>query len=196
MIYFLMSVFVQNKKIVLLAHSMGGLVQTVCLADKKYNSECPDVVGQILSSPLFGLAVTVPQWKDIGSHLMNQFLPKLTLGNELSNEMLTRDPDVIREYEKDTYRHDKISSGVYLGFKREFEKIVHTAQAINLETQLIMSDSDPVNSSPEALKFFDSLSSSKKSLKIFDGAKHELFNDTCRNEAYKIVSEFLQQLGG
>lgn len=188
--------FVQNKKIVLLGHSMGGLVQTCALSSKKYSTINPQVVGQILSSPLFGVAVTVPQWKDMGANFINQLLPKLTMGNELNNEMLTRDLDVIREYEKDTYRHNKISAGVYLGFKREFQNILSHAQAITLPTLLIMSDSDPVNSSPDALKFFDSIASTNKSLKIFDGAKHELFNDICREEAFKTVSEFLQQFGG
>lgn len=187
--------FVQNKKIVLLGHSMGGLVQTCALSEKKYADHNPQVVGQILSSPMFGVAVTVPAWKDTGASVMNKLFPKLTLGNELNNEMLTRDPEVIREYEKDTYRHNKISSGVYLGFKREFQNILTHAQSITLPTQLIMSDSDPVVSSPAALQFFDTIASTKKSLKIIDGAKHELFNDTCRDEAFNAVSEFLQTLG-
>lgn len=188
--------FVKNNKIVLLGHSMGALVQTCALSEKEYPTHNPNIVGQILSSPLFGLAVTVPAWKDFGASFINELLPKVTMGNELTNEMLTRDPDVIREYEKDTYRHNKISAGVYLGIKRELARISTHAQMITLPTQLIMSDSDPVNSSPEALKFFDSIVSTQKSLKIFDSAKHELFNDTCRDDVYKIVSEYLQQLGG
>lgn len=188
--------FVQNKKIILLGHSLSGLIQTCALSSKKYSTINPQVVGQILSSPLFGVAVTVPQWKDVGASFIHQLIPKLTMGNELTNEMLTRDLDVIREYEKDTYRHNKISSGVYLGFKREFQNILSHAQSITLPTLLMMSDSDPVNSSPDALKFFDSIASTNKSLKLFDGAKHELFNDICRDEAFKAVSEFLQQFGG
>jgi alpha-beta hydrolase superfamily lysophospholipase len=188
--------FVKNKRIVLLGHSLGALIQTCALSEKKYSETNPFIAGQILSSPLFGLTVAVPQWKDVGAHFMNQILPKLTLGNELNNEMLTRDPEVIREYEKDTYRHNKISSGVFLGFKEQFLKLTETVQSIIIPTQLIMSDTDPVNSSPEALRIFDALASPQKSLKLFENAKHELLNDTCREEAYKSVSEFLQKLGG
>ncbi len=188
--------FVQNKKIVLFSHSMGGLVQICGLIENKYPEQFPQIAGQILSAPLTGVAVLVPAWKDIGANVFNQLLPKLALGTGLNNEMLTRDPDVIREFERDTYRHQKMSSGVYLGMKQEFLKIFDRAGEITVPTQLIMSDADPVNSSPEALRFFDLLSSTKKSLKIFDGAKHELINDTCRNDVFKIISEFLQQLGG
>lgn len=188
--------FVKNKKIILMSHSMGSLVQICALLEKNYAEQFPQIIGQILSAPLTGVAVSVPAWKDVGANIFNQFLPKLALGTGLTNEMLTRDPEVIREFERDTYRHLKMSPGVYLGMKDAFQKIFSGASNITLPTQLVMSDSDPVNSSPEALRFFDLLGSTKKSLKIFDGAKHELINDTCRNDVFKTISEFLQQLGG
>jgi alpha-beta hydrolase superfamily lysophospholipase len=188
--------FVKNKKIVLFCHSMGGLVQICGLLENKYPEQFTQIIGQILSAPLTGVAVSVPAWKDVGANIFNQLLPKLALGTGLNNEMLTRDPEIIREFERDTYRHLKMSSGVYLGMKDSFQKIFSEAGEITLPTQLIMSDSDPVNSSPEALRFFDLLGSTKKSLKIFDGAKHELINDTCRADVCKTISEFLQQLGG
>jgi len=180
---------VQNKPIVILAHSMGGLVQTCALHDKKYDS----IQAQVLSSPLFGVSVPVPTWKDTGSVLVNTLFPKLTLGNEIKNEQLTRDPEVIREYEKDTYRHNKISSGVYLGFKREFEKVIAHAQEITLPTLLHISDNDPVVSSPMAIKFFENLKSEYKDLKIVEGGTHELYNDIARDEVIEHVINFCNQ---
>lgn len=181
-----------QKPIILLAHSMGGLTQTCALREKKHKA----LTAQVLSSPFFGLAIEVPQWKDVGSSVLNQFLPKLTLGNEIKNEQLTRDPEIIKEYEKDLYRHNKISSGVYLGFKREFEKIVQHASEIHIPTLLHISDNDPVVSSPSALKFFEHLSSSNKELKIFEGAKHELYNDINRKDVYETVVQFCNKFKG
>jgi alpha-beta hydrolase superfamily lysophospholipase len=90
-------------------------------------------------------------------------------------------------------RHNKISAGVYLGMKREFTKWPSRAHEIELPTLMVISDQDPVVSSTAALKYFDLLGSNNKSLKIFDGAKHEIFNDTVRTEAFKNVSEFINQ---
>lgn len=180
---------VHGKPVVLLAHSMGGLIQTCALSEKKF----PEVTAQILSSPLFGVAVDVPEWKDKGAGLVNALLPKLTMSNEIKNSDLTRDIEVMREYEQDTYRHGRISSGVYLGFKREFAKIISHAANINLPTLLHISDKDPVVSSPSAIKFFDSIASENKQLKIVEGGKHELYNDTVRLEVYKMVADFLNQ---
>lgn len=182
---------IHNKPMVALAHSMGGLIQTCALSEKKVLQDL--ITGQVLSSPLFGVAVEVPQWKDRGADLVKTFVPKLTLGNEIKNSMLTRDLEVIREYEQDTYRHHRISAGVYLGFKHEFARILSRASEVYIPTLLHISDSDPVVSSPSALKFFDALSSSNKTIKIFEGATHELYNDTVRQDVFKVVIHFLKQ---
>lgn len=180
---------ITNKPIILLSHSMGGLVQTCALHDKKHTQ----FQAQVLSSPLFGVSVPVPNWKDTGSSLVNLIAPKITLGNEIKNEQLTRDPEVIKEYEKDTYRHNKISSGVYLGFKREFEKVISLAQEITLPTLMHISDNDPVVSSPMAMKFFENLASTDKDLKIIEGGTHELYNDIVRDEVIDYVVHFCEK---
>lgn len=180
---------VEGKPLVLLAHSMGGLVQTCALAEKTF----PHATAQVLSSPLFGVAVAVPEWKDKGAGFIHALLPKITLGNEIANSDLSRDPEVMREYEQDAYRHGRISSGVYLGFKREFQKINSYALNIHLPTLLHISDNDPVVSSESAVKFFDNLASTNKMLKIFEGGRHELYNDTVRAEVYEAVAKFLKQ---
>lgn len=179
---------VKSKPVVLLGHSMGGLVQTSALLE----NHLTDITAQILSSPLFGVSVQVPAWKESGATLVNALLPKVTLGNEIKYTDLTRDLEIIKEYELDTYRHDKISAGVYLGMKREFEKILSRASEITLATALHISDHDPVVSSTAALKFFDHISSERKEIKIVEGGKHELYNDTCREDVFKFVIQFLK----
>ncbi len=179
---------VAGKPLVLLGHSMGGLIQTCALSEKTF----PQVTAQILSSPLFGVAVAVPEWKDKGASFIHSLLPKVTLGNEIANDALTRDVEVMREYEQDTYRHGRISAGVYLGFKREFQKVLSHAGHIQIPTLLHISDNDPVVSSESALKFFDNLASPNKMLKIFEGGRHELYNDVVRFDTYAAVAEFLK----
>ena len=184
---------VKNKPVILLAHSMGGLIQTCALLEKPETIENKDIKAQVLSSPLFGVSVAVPAWKDVGATFMQSLLPKITLNNEIKNEDLTRDPAVIREYELDTYRHGRISSGVYLGFKREFPIVLSRAAEITLPTFLHISDQDPVVSSEAALKFFDEVTSGSKGLKIVENGKHELYNDTVRTEVIQAVIQFVEQ---
>lgn len=184
-----------QKNIFLLAHSLGGLIQTCSVIEKKIPTHHNQIKGQILSSPFFDVAIPVPAWKDLGSEYVNKFIPKFTLGNEITNEMLTRDPEVIREYEKDTYRHNKISAGVYLSCKRDFKKCLSRAGEVEIPTFMMISDNDPIVSSPAAMKVFDGFSSKDKELKLFENGKHELLNDICRKEAYAAVSQFIISRG-
>lgn len=181
---------VKQNPVVLMAHSLGGLIQTCAVVEKK----AVIAKGQLMSAPFLGFGVTVPAWKDVGSEFLNRILPKVTLGNELSNEMLTRDPEMIREYESDPYRHNKISSGVYLSAKREHRKLISRFSEIELPTFLTISDNDPVVSSSAAMAYFDAIKSTQKGLKIVKGGMHELFNDLGRKDVIKATYEFAQQL--
>jgi len=82
---------------------------------------------------------------------------------------------------------------VFIGFKREFSKVLSYAAKITIPTLLHISDKDPVVSSPAAIQFFDALASKNKLLKIVEGGKHELYNDIGRQEIYRVVAEFLKQ---
>ncbi len=175
-----------NRPVFALAHSMGALVQTCALVQNKYS----EFKAQILSAPLFGLDIPIPPWKESAAGLIQQFVPKLTLSNEIKYEYLTREIEIIKEYEKDTYRHSKISPAVFLGMNRESHNMLTRAQEIHLPTYLTMSDSDPIVSTKAAITFFEALGTQEKKLKIINGAKHELFNDTCREEVFKSVAEY------
>lgn len=182
-----------KKPMIALAHSMGGLIQTLALLQTSQSR----FKAQILSAPMFGLAVHVPAFKKFGAQLLEKYLPKLTLGNEIKYDMLTREPAILREYEKDTLRHDRISSGVYTGFMKHFETLLHRAREIQLPTLLVCSENDPIINSQTCESVLNEFSSeTKKSHFYGQGARHELFNDTIRNEVYGDVERFIDsQLG-
>ena len=180
-----------NRKnpVILLSHSMGGLIQLSGLVLRDQN----EFKAQIVSAPLLGVAVAVPAFKKHGAVLLEKYLPKITLGNEIDNDQLTRDPEIMREFDKDTLRHNKISSGVYLGMINQIEKLTGKASEIKIPTLFQCPEKDPICSTDATRKFSGLMNLSKTKLLVYgDGARHEMYNDIHRAEVFKDMEHFLE----
>ncbi len=175
-----------------LAHSMGGLVVSEAQTLPSFQKRFPNIFrGQILSAPLFQVALQVPTWKIKSAKFINQVFPTLTLGNEISDDMLTDDASIRDEFQRDPLRHQKISPGVFLGFFDFFQDVRENASSIQTPTLLFMSELDPVVSYPAAKDFFEQLGSSDKKIIPFSIGKHELLNEISRDKIYQLVIEQL-----
>ncbi|QLY26108.1 alpha/beta hydrolase [Bdellovibrio sp. KM01] len=181
---------VKKGPVVLYSHSMGSLVELKTLLQN------PDIRHDalVISAPLLGLSMEVPLVKSSAAFLLNKILPKLTLGNELSNKSLTSDPDVIREYENDPLRHTKMSPGVFVGMLENWEYVRPRANEIKKPALFLLPEKDPVCSTPEALKFYDRLGSKRKEIKVYPNAKHEIINDVMRETAFADIKRFLDSI--
>lgn len=180
---------VKAKPVVLLSHSMGGLIQLKTLIE---NPQIP-AVAQVCSSPLLGIAKEVPAWKSSGAKILNAVYPQMTLWNELRNTDVTRDPDVIREFEQDVLRHTRISSGVFLGFQPAFDFVRARGNLLKMPSLFQIPEDDLVVSSPATQEFFQTVGSNLKFLKVYgEGTRHEIYNDLHREKAFKDLKDFLR----
>lgn len=178
-----------GKPVFLLAHSMGALVQTLGLLERPQEN----FAAQVLSAPLFGVAVAVPAFKKHAAEWLVKIAPKVTMGNELSNDMLTRDPDIMREFDKDPLRHNKLSAGVYLGFLKSFEEVANRASEIKVPTLFLCPEKDPVVDTQATLQLKEKWGAEDTKILIYgDGARHEMLNDTHRQIVMKDLQEYLQ----
>ena len=178
----------KKNPVILMAHSMGGLVQLSALLKRNQN----DFKAQIISAPLLGVAVEVPAIKKHGAVLIERLMPKLTLNSEVTNEMLTREPEIMREFDKDPLRHIKMSSGVYLGFTQQIEDLMPRAGEIKIPTLIQCPEKDPLCSTEATRKFADLMDPAFKKFLVYgDGARHEMYNDIHRAEVFKDMDHFL-----
>lgn len=173
---------------ILMAHSMGGLIQMKAVL----SSSQDQYLFQTLSAPMFGIGVKVPAYKDFAAKLLYQLAPQVTMWNEITHDFLTRDTSIITEFEKDALRHDKISSGVYLGSLRAMEFIHSKAKKLTLPTFIQIPEKDPVNSSERTRSFFENTDHRICQLKSYPDRKHEMYNDLGREEVFKDLKEYIQ----
>ncbi len=170
-------------------HSLGGLITLRYILENGIGQ----AKGICLSSPQLGIALAVPPIKDFfATNVLNRFLPSLTLHNEIDFNVLTHDKDIVKSMRTDPFRHDKISSGVYVGMLENM-KVVNDrcGKVISGPILMQLAGDDHFVSRPACEAFFKTIASDKKELIIYDGAYHEIFNETTREKTYKDLNQFI-----
>lgn len=92
----------------LFAHSHGGLIAI------RYLQTRPNAfAAAFLSSPLLGIAVQAPAWKERAGILLSRLVPRVSLPGEIEAEWVCRDPDVVRRYTTDPLNHHVVNARWY-----------------------------------------------------------------------------------
>ena len=138
------------------------------------------------------LSMSVPLIKDIGAIILKHYLPTLTLHNEINDHELSRDASVLDEYRKDVLRHHKINAVAYLGAKLTQKFVFARASQIQGPILMLLSEADPIVSSPKNKSLFELIGSSKKVMKIYPDRKHEIFNDLGRAEVFADIKKWIK----
>ncbi len=169
-------------------HSLGGLITLRYLLENgsgKAKAIC-------VSSPLLGFSLEIPAIKDYASHILHRFLPTVTLHNEIDFNVLTHDKEIVKSYSSDPFRHDKISSGVYLGMVDSIKAVSERGgNAISAPFLMQLAGDDQIVSRPASEVFFKTVYSPQKELIVYEGAYHEIFNETTRDKVYEDLSNFI-----
>jgi len=182
----------QNKgavqgPLVLFSHSMGGLITLEALLDK----DLKNITAAVFSSPALGFAIEVPAFKKFMAQVAIKVFPQLTLHNEISYNILSRDEEMLKQYEKDTLRHSRISSSVFFGFLEGFERLPKEASKIHLPVFFQLAGEDQLISTPASKKVFELLPNPKNKMEIYHDSYHEIYNDLDRDKAVSDLKNFI-----
>ncbi len=187
-----------QQPFVLVGHSMGGLITLKYLIDetKEGASDDPRPSACILSSPLLEVALKVPAVKEFASKVLNNFWPSLTLYNEIQYTDLTRDPEWLKTYDRDSLRHDKISPALYQGMVETMKDVMADAEKIKLPIEILAAGHDKVVSLKATEAFFEKVSSPMKKMIVYKESYHEIFNDLERESVFRDLNQFLKTVPG
>lgn len=175
---------------VLFGHSMGGLITLkylVAYGSQNFKACC-------LSSPALGASVKVSDLKSKMADFANDWLPRVTMGNEIKDSDLHRDPDLLNFYPKDPLRHNKISPRLYKGMLQSFDQMQQYASQIKLPTLIQASALDTIVNPASTEAFFNNLNISEKKLILYSNSLHEIFNDLEKNQCFDDLYDFLKTI--
>lgn len=171
---------------VLLGHSMGGLVAARFVAER-----LRPVEGLVLSSP--ALDPGLSGWQKALIAVLYRLAPNLTVGNGLDATRLSHDPAVAPAYLADPRNHDRISARLARFIERESAFTVAAAPRWTLPTLLMYAGADALVHPRGSRQFAAAAPPEVVHSRCFDGLYHELFNERDADPVFETLEHWLDQ---
>ncbi len=176
-----------NHKLVLLGHSMGGVVVASFV-----RQQMRPVDGIILSSPAL----------DPGLNIVQKFLlttlariaPDMRVDNGLDVHMLSRDPVVVDAYKNDAFVHRRISGRLARFIAEEGARCIAAAPQWFTPTLLLYAGADALVSPAGSRAFAAAAPTKWVRSRCFGAMYHEIFNDPDRAEVFDSMKAWFDGL--
>ncbi len=153
--------------VVLLGHSLGGLVVTSYLESGRPQ---PDL--GILSSPALG--AVVPAWQRIAAPIIGRLLPKLFIPSKIDGSILSHDPEVANAYENDPLGVAGSTAGLGRAIFDAMPKATTNIAKIKIPTYVLHGSADELV--PQ--HFSQPLAELPNvTYRTWEGLRHECFNE-------------------
>lgn len=179
---------VGDLPIFLLGHSFGALVAS------SYAAFYPDrfrVWGLVLTSPSFGLAFKVPPWRRFLGLAGSYLFPDFSQPSPVRSEVLTHDPGVLDQYNRDKLICHRVSARLYREFMRMMKRTDAIASRIEVPILVLQAGQDSVVSKDQTLRFYSHLRSRDRELEVYPDFYHEILNEIRRSVVLARIVQWL-----
>jgi alpha-beta hydrolase superfamily lysophospholipase len=172
--------------LILLGHSMGGLVVARAVAEK-----IRPVDALVMSSPALAastnavqkfLLATLPRW-----------FPHLCVDNGLDAQWVARSPQVVQAYLQDPLVHRKIAAGLAQWILAEGAKTVADAPAWSTPSLLLYAGTDRLVDPQGSARFAAQAPAAWVQAQAFEAMYHEIFNDPEAEQVFDVLIPWLTQ---
>ena len=174
----------QGTPLILLGHSLGGLVVARTLAEG-----LRPVDAAVLSSPALGAFPNL--FQKILLATLPRVVPHLRVDNGLKAEFVSRDPDVVKAYLADAMVHRRISTGLAAWILENGQKTLDDAAKWPVPTLLLYAGKDRLVNAQASADFASSAPKDVVQAECFEAMYHEVFNDLYRAQVFASLKRWL-----
>jgi acylglycerol lipase len=173
----------------ILGHSMGGLIVTDFLLFNERN----DVKGVILSGAALEVGEDISPILKKLANLIGGILPNLST-QKLDVNLISRDPAEVVKYKTDPLNYiGGTKAGLGKAVLSKIDEVKTKFEFFNLPTLIMHGGADKITNIKGSKELFEKAKSKDKTLKIWDGAYHEIFNETNKTEVINFMCDWIEK---
>ena len=176
---------IAEEDLAVVAQSVGAVIISTWAHDY-----APKVRCLVLASPAFKVKLYVPFARP-GLKLLHAWRGNFFVNSYVKARFLSHDPERIASFEHDSLVARPISVTMLLGLHEAADRIVADAQAIQVPTQLLISDADFVVHRKPQEDFFERLGSLRKEKHLLPGFFHDTLGERDRAHALSRARRFI-----
>jgi alpha-beta hydrolase superfamily lysophospholipase len=176
----------QGVPLILLGHSMGGLVAALLVALERVPVE-----GLVLSSPAFSVRLNPAQ--KVLLRTLPRFAPHFTTGNGLDPNFLSHDYAVVAAYATDRLVHDRLSARLAAFIADTGPKLVSQAPEWKVPTLLLYAGDDKLVDPDGSRAFAEKAPKQVVTSHCFPRLFHEIFNEPDSEPVFQALKQWLDE---
>jgi alpha-beta hydrolase superfamily lysophospholipase len=172
--------------VVLIGHSMGGLVAATLLCERK-----PDVAGAVTSGIPLEIPDHVSPRRQRLARLLRRLAPRLRMAAGLAADALSRDPEVVRGYVDDPLGFRRVTVSLATELLSSVPRTAAGAFHVQVPMLLLHGEADRLCPARGSRTFHGQLRGPGHRLRIYPQLRHEVFNEPEQEQVLEDVFEWL-----
>lgn len=187
---------VDRRPLVLLGHSMGGLIAARFVAEalaERPATWCRTVDALVLSSPALSTRLS---WSErIRLAIGRRLTPDLAVRNGLDSSKISHDPEVVRAYQADPLVHDRVTPRLVRFIVESGELVRERARLWEVPTLLLWAGDDALVDAQGSEEFAAAAPRAVVRAAMLPGLYHEIFNEAepARTNVVAMLREWLDE---
>lgn len=171
----------------LVGHSMGGLVVTTHLRERR-----PDIAAAVVTGPALSIAPEVSPLQRRLARLLRRLWPGLRLRVGIDPQGLCRDPEVVRRYVEDPLVFERVEAGFVAEMFDTIERTAAGPSEIEVPLMVLHGEADPLCLSEASERFHAGLPVSGSQLRLYPELRHEILNEPERESIWADILDWIE----
>lgn len=171
----------------LVGHSMGGLIALGFLVDRK-----PSLHAAVTSGA--AVAVDASPGRILLARILRGVLPTLKIGSGLDLAGLSRDPEVVQRYVDDPLVFRDMTTSLGAEMIAAAGRVAARASEVEVPLLMLHGEDDPLCAAEGSRAFAAAVPTAGSDLRIYPDLRHEIFNEPEREQVYRDLWSWLDQL--